>query len=116
VARPPYDPTGILRMLLVAYLYDLSEPQVEEMVNYHLPMKYFVGLAVNERAPDHSTLTASKGRLQRNGHVAVFQEMLQQVIAVAGEQGIQSISASYTAFGRFTPLPLDIVEHPCYNV
>ena len=41
-------------MLPVAYLVDLSERQAEEMVNYHLPMKYFVGLAVNERAPDHT--------------------------------------------------------------
>ena len=89
VGRPPYDPAVILRMLLVAYLYDLSERQVEEMVNYHLPMKYFVGLAVNERAPDHSTLTAFKGRVERNGHVAAFQQMLGEIIAVAGELGIE---------------------------
>jgi transposase len=89
VGRPPYDPTVILRMLLVAYLYDLSERQVEEMVNYHLLMKYSVGLAVNERAPDHSTLTALKARPERNGHVAAFQQMLGEIIAVAVERGIQ---------------------------
>jgi hypothetical protein len=56
VGRPPYDPAVVLSMLVVTYMCDLSERQVEVMVNYHLPMKYFVGLAVNERAPDHSTL------------------------------------------------------------
>jgi IS5 family transposase len=89
VGRPPYDPAVILRMLLVSYLYDVSERQVEEMVNYHLPMKYFVGLAVNERAPDHSTLTAFKRRVQENGHVAAFQELLQQIVVVAGERGVE---------------------------
>jgi hypothetical protein len=89
VGRPPYDPAVILRMLLVAYLYDLSERQVEKMVNYHLHMEYFVGLAANERAPDHSTLTAFKARLERNGHVTPFQQMLGEIIAVAGERGIE---------------------------
>ena len=51
--RPPYDPALLLRMLLVSYLYDLSERQTEEVANYHLPMKCFIGLAVNEKAPDH---------------------------------------------------------------
>lgn len=88
VGRPPYDPAVMLRMLLVAYLYDLSERQVEEMVTYHLPMKYFVGLAVNERAPHHTTLTAFKRRIENNGRVAAFQEMLREIIAVAQELGI----------------------------
>jgi IS5 family transposase len=89
VGRPPYDPAVVLRMLLVAYLYDLSERQVEEMVTYHLPMKYFVGLAVNERAPDHSTLTAFKRRLLRNGHLAAVEQMLGEIIAVAMARGIR---------------------------
>jgi IS5 family transposase len=88
VGRPPYEPAVILRMLLVSYLYDLSERQVEEMVNYHLPMKYFVGLAVNERAPDHSTLTAFKGRVQDNGHLAAFDQMLAEIVVMAGELGV----------------------------
>jgi hypothetical protein len=58
VGRLPCDPAVILRMLLVAYLYDLSERHVEGMVTYHLHMKCFVGLAVNERASDYSTPTA----------------------------------------------------------
>jgi hypothetical protein len=90
VGRPPYDPAVILRMLLVAYLCDLSERQVEKMVDYHLLLEYFVGSAVNERAPDHSTLTAFKTRPERNGHVAAFQQMLGEIVAVTGERGIQS--------------------------
>jgi IS5 family transposase len=67
----------------------VSERQVEEMVTTHLPMKYFVGLAVNERAPDHSTLTAFKRRVQDNGHLAAFEEMLAQIVVMAGELGIE---------------------------
>jgi hypothetical protein len=76
-------------MLLVAHLSDLSERQVEEMANYHLSMKRLVGSAVNERAPDNSTLTACKGRVERKGHVAAFQQMLGQNIVMTGERGIE---------------------------
>jgi len=37
---PPYEPVVLLKMLLVSYLYNLSERQTEEMVNLNLAMKY----------------------------------------------------------------------------
>jgi hypothetical protein len=61
--RPPYDPALLLKMLLTAYLYNLSERQVEEVANFNLPVKCFLGLAADELAPDHSTLTAFKSRI-----------------------------------------------------
>lgn len=86
--RPPYDPSLLLKMLLVAYLYDLAERQTEEVVNYNLPVKWFVGLAVDEPAPDHSTLTRFKGRLVERGNLEAVEGLLQEVIALALEAGI----------------------------
>src|SRR3990172_3972350 len=60
---PPYEPVLLLKMLLLSYLYDLSERQTEDLVSYHLPAKWFVGLAVDEAAPDHASLTVFKQRL-----------------------------------------------------
>ena len=53
VGRPPFDPALVLNVELIAYLYNLTERQVEVYINEHLPAKYFVGLAVDQRAPDH---------------------------------------------------------------
>jgi len=50
-------------MLLTAFLYNLSERQVEEVAIFNLPVKCFLGLAADELAPDHSTLTAFKSRI-----------------------------------------------------
>jgi len=63
--RPPYNPVVILKMLILSYLYDLSERQVEQYVNDSLSAKWFLGMAVDEGAPDHSTLTKFKGRMER---------------------------------------------------
>ena len=62
--RPPYPPVVILKMLVITYLYGLSEREVEEATNTNLAMKEFVGLAVDELAPDHSTLCEFKRRLR----------------------------------------------------
>jgi hypothetical protein len=46
--RPPFDPALVLKGTLIAFLYNLSENQVEMFVNDNLSAKYFVGLAVDQ--------------------------------------------------------------------
>jgi len=88
VGRPPLDPALVLKRELIAYLYDLTERQVEVYLNENLPAKYCVGLAVDtctaphlpwravpgnavrckcQPAPDHSTLTVFRERLMQRG-------------------------------------------------
>ena len=87
--RPPYDPAVILKMMLISYLYNLSERQTEVYVNENMPAKYFVGMAIDQPAPDHSTLTYFKKRLIRKGNLAVFEKMLAEMIQIALEKGIE---------------------------
>ena len=87
--RPPYDPALVLKMLLISYLYNLSERQTEIYVNENVPAKYFVGLAIDKPAPDHSTLTYFKKRLICEGTLDVFESMLAEMIQIAMEKGIQ---------------------------
>jgi len=47
VGRPPFDPALVLKVELIAYLYKLTERQVEVYINKNLPAKFFVGLAVD---------------------------------------------------------------------
>lgn len=85
---PPYEPTLVLKMLLVSYLYNLSERQVEEYVNDSLSAKNFLGLAVDEAAPDHATLTLFKNRLLGRKGEQVFEQLFKKVLSIAKEKGI----------------------------
>lgn len=76
-------------MLLLSYLYDLSERQTEDLVLYHLPAKWFVGLAVDEAAPDHATLTVFKNRLIARKGEGVFATLFQDVVRLAQKQGVR---------------------------
>jgi len=88
VGRPPFDPALVLKVELIAYLYKLSERQVEVYINENLPAKYFVGLAVDQKAPDHSTLTVFRERLVQRGKMKVFEEMLGEIVQMALQSGI----------------------------
>lgn len=87
--RPPFDPALMLKVEVIAYMYNLSERQVEVYVNENLPAKYFVGLAVDGKAPDHSTLTLFRDRLLRNGKIKIFEEMLADIVQEALLRGVQ---------------------------
>jgi IS5 family transposase len=87
--RPPYDPAVLLKMLLVSYLYNISERQTEEVANLNLAVKYFLGLGVNENPPDHSTLSAFKRRILENGKLKAFEGLLVEIVRLAQEKGIQ---------------------------
>jgi len=85
---PPYEPSLILKMVLLSYLYNMSERQTEDLVNFYLPAKYFVGLGVDESAPDHATLTLFKNRLLARKGERVFESLFEKVLGIAREKGI----------------------------
>lgn len=89
VGNRPYKPSLIFKMLLLSHLYNISERQTEELVNYYLPAKEFVGLAVSEKAPDHSTLCLFKRRLEKAALWASFREVSDEILHQSREAGIQ---------------------------
>jgi len=89
VGNSPYNPVALLKMLVLTYLYKLSERQTEEFVNLNLAAKEFVGLAVDVAAPDHSTLSVFKSRLRDYGCWEQFQQVSDTVLQQAREAGIQ---------------------------
>ena len=87
--RPPFNPTQLLKMCLLAYFYNLSDRQVEVCVNENLPAKYFVGLGIDQKAPDHSTLTVFRKRLIKQGDLGVLEVLLAEIVQIALASGIQ---------------------------
>lgn len=54
--RPAYKPLVMFKALLLQSLYGLSDMELEEALGDRLSFKRFVGLALEETVPDHSTL------------------------------------------------------------
>jgi len=89
IGQAPYNPTLILKMLLLCYLWDVSERMIEVLANDSLSIGLFLGIGANEKAPDHSTLTLFKNRLIRNGGLTAYEELFNDIIRMAQRKGVK---------------------------
>ena len=67
VGRPSYGPLVLMKCLLLQQWYRLSDPGLEEALADRLSFRRFVGLALADPVPDHSTLSRFRGELVRRG-------------------------------------------------
>lgn len=84
--RPSWDPLVLFKVVFLQFLYDLSDREIEEQINFHLVCKWFVGLQPEEKAPDHSTLCRFRSRLGP----AKFQEIFNRIITQGRQAGLVS--------------------------
>lgn len=85
--RPSIDPEVLLRMLLIGYLYGItSERRLCEEVKMHIGYRWFVGLNLEDRVPDHSTF--SKNRHERFLEGNIFQEIFDEIVRQCIEKGL----------------------------
>lgn len=89
VGRPPYPPVLVFKLLFLSYLYNVSERAVVELADLHLLMKWFLGLAIDEPPPDHSTLTVFKNRFLQGRNWTVLKDLFDGMIAQARAYGVQ---------------------------
>lgn len=79
---PGYPALTLLRALLLQQWYDLSDPGLEEALADRLSFRRFVGLALDQAVPDHSTLWRFREALTKAGLAErVFGEINRQLAA-----------------------------------
>jgi transposase len=83
--QPSLPPGVYFRMLLVGYFEGIdSQRGIAWRCADSLSLRDFLGLALDETSPDHSTLTNTRKRLPPE----VFDEVFQFVLRIAGEKGL----------------------------
>lgn len=79
---PGYAPLLMLKALLLQQWYSLSDPGLEEALIDRLSFRRFVGLALGEDTPDHSTISRFRTELVAKGlSEAVFEAVNLQIDA-----------------------------------
>jgi len=84
LGRKGESPIVLFKMLLLSYLYNISERRIEEECTYNIIYKYFLGLELYQAAPDHSTLSKFRSRLKEEG----FRSLFNRVVEFARSQGL----------------------------
>jgi transposase len=87
IGRPSVDPELMIRMLLIGYCYSIrSERRLCEEVQYNLAYKWFCGLGLEDRVPDHSTFSVNRhGRFRESD---VFRLVFEGVVATCMQVGL----------------------------
>ena len=79
--RPAIEPELLFRMLFIGYLYGIkSEVKLAQAVNENIAFKWFLGLKLTEKGPDHATISMNRVRRFRDNNTAekIFNEILRQ--------------------------------------
>ena len=87
--RPPIDPVVLVKYLLVGYLYGIpSERQIEQRIQTDVALRWYLGLDLLDRVPDHSTI--SQLRRRKPSFRKVFRRLFEEVVGQCVRKGLAS--------------------------
>jgi len=80
--RPSIDPVMLFKMLFIGYLFGIrSERQLEQEINLNVGYRWFLGIGLSKKAPDHSTI--SWNRKYRFKDTTIFQDIFDEIVRLA---------------------------------
>src|SRR3954466_3799177 len=83
--RPSIDPVIFFKLQLIMFFEGIrSERQLIEIASLHLAHRWYLGYALDEALPDHSSLTRIRQRLG----IDIFERFFEQVVDLCQEAGL----------------------------
>lgn len=86
VGRPAASPVMLFKMMLLQFLYEISDRRIVEEVRYHMAFKWFCGLEADGEPSHPTTLTHFRARLGPER----FAKIHNRIVHLAREQGLVS--------------------------
>ena len=86
--RPATDPELMVRILMLGYLYNLSERTLFEEVQMHAAFRWFCNLGFHEKTPDRSTL--NRLRNHRWAQDGIFEKIMYNIVEQCVTAGLVS--------------------------
>ncbi|MCB9772138.1 MAG: IS1182 family transposase [Candidatus Omnitrophica bacterium] len=111
--RPPISPKLLAMVLLLQFHKNLSDREMERACMYDIEIKYALGLKLNERPFDHSSLGDFRKRLLDNGQSKmIFDKVLNRLIdlELIKRDEIQRIDATHMIADIAIPTVVALVK------
>jgi transposase len=87
IGRPSLDPVLMIRMLLVGYVFAIrSERMLCREVKVNLAYRWFCGLSIEDKIPDHSAF--SRARNERFCDSDIFRHVFERVVEACIAAGL----------------------------
>ena len=82
--RPAYPPLAMLKALLLAQWYQLSDPGLEEAMADRISFRHFCGFALDEVTPDETTFCRFRSSLAESGRAEALMAELDRQLGRKG--------------------------------
>lgn len=87
IGRPSIDPVLMIRMLIVGYVFAIrSERALCREIQVNLAYRWFCGLSIEDRLPDHSAFSRARNERFRDGDV--FRRVFERVVSACIAAGL----------------------------
>ena len=100
--RPRLSPEMMMKMLFVAFLYDRSDREMEELATYDIRVKQFLHLPIDGKAPDHSSLSRFRDAVLTTLGTTYLDQIFDEILQTAKCHGV--------CFGRVYAIDATHVE------
>lgn len=117
--RPPISPSLLAMATILQFHKNLSDREMERACMFDIEIKYALGLRLDERPFDHSSLGDFRKRLLQNGQEKdVFDRILQTLVdrELIGKTEIQRIDATHVIADVAIPTMVTLVKKGVYEI
>lgn len=117
--RPPISPSLLAMATILQFYRGFSDREMETACMFDIQIKYALGLKLDERPFDHSSLGDFRERMLRNGKEKdVFDRILDHLIktGLIKRDEIQRIDATHIIADIAIPTVVTLVKKGIYNV
>ncbi|MFZ4404214.1 MAG: IS1182 family transposase [Pseudobdellovibrionaceae bacterium] len=117
--RPPISPSLLAKAMLLQYHMNLSDREIERTCQFDLEVKFALGLRIDARPFDHSSLGDFRERLLKSGREKnIFDQIVDQLIKakLISRNEIQRIDATHIIADIALPSMVGMVKKGSFEV
>lgn len=104
--RPHWPVVMMVKCVLLAKWFGLSDPALEEMLRDRLSFRRFVGLSLEDTTPDETTFVRFRARLMERGHGSTLFDAVKRVLQERGvllkEGTLVDATVQRTSYGDYS--------------
>lgn len=117
--RPPISPALLAKSMLLQYHMNLSDRELERACQFDLEVKFALGLRIDERPFDHSSLGDFRERLLKSGkEKEIFDRIVETLISnnLISKKEVQRIDATHIIADIALPNMVGMVKKSTFEV
>lgn len=117
--RPPISPSLLAKAMLLQYHMNLSDREMERSCQFDLEVKFALGLRIDERPFDHSSLGDFRERLLKSGREKqIFDGIVSELISkkLISKEEVQRIDATHIIADIALPNMVGMVKKGSFEI